>query len=163
HSVDRAEYEIGHEPNPWLAHSQAQEQAITHSDRLIALTRSEEDLLKFYYPHARHKIRVVGNGIDDSAEARCAAFEKCSPTQTVVLYSGRLVERKGIRELIAAIPSVLHAAPNTSFAIVGGPPPLTGAEVAAQWLGAEHVCFARHIQFTGWQSPRNVSKWYERA
>ena len=28
HSVDRAEYEIGHEPNPWLAHSHAQDQAI---------------------------------------------------------------------------------------------------------------------------------------
>ena len=25
HSVDRAEYEIGHEPNPWLAHSHAQD------------------------------------------------------------------------------------------------------------------------------------------
>src|SRR5262245_46174018 len=37
HSVDRAEYEIGNEPNPWLAHSQAQEQAIAGSDRLIAL------------------------------------------------------------------------------------------------------------------------------
>jgi hypothetical protein len=45
HSVDRAEYEIGQEPNPWLAHSQAQEQAIDQSDRLIALTRSEERLL----------------------------------------------------------------------------------------------------------------------
>src|SRR5215469_10214114 len=28
HSVDRAEYEIGHEPQPWLVHSTAQEQAI---------------------------------------------------------------------------------------------------------------------------------------
>src|SRR3954468_16465387 len=45
HSVDRAEYEIGHEPSPWLAHSHAQDQAIAASDRLIALTRSESELL----------------------------------------------------------------------------------------------------------------------
>ena len=163
HSVDRAEYEIGQEPNPWLAHSQAQEQAIDQSDRLIALTRSEEKLLTLYYPHARHKVRVVGNGIDDSAMARRAAFDKPRGIQTVVLYSGRLVERKGIRELLAAIPEVLRSEPNVLFVIVGGPPPLTGDEVKAQWLGAEHAPFAMHVQFTGWQSPVNVAKWYEAA
>jgi glycosyltransferase involved in cell wall biosynthesis len=163
HSVDRAEYEIGEEPNPWLAHSQAQEQAIDHSDRLIALTRSEGDLLTRYYPHARHKVRVVNNGIEDSVSARRAAFRRRDGRQTVVLYSGRLVERKGIRELIAAIADVLLVAPATSFVIVGGPPPLTGAEVAAQWLSTEHAWLAGRVHFTGWQSPENVFKWYRAA
>jgi len=163
HSVDRAEYEIGEEPNPWLAHSQAQEQAIDHSDRLIALTRLEGDLLTRYYPHAGHKVRVVSNGIEDSVSARRAAFQRRDGRQTVVLYSGRLVERKGIRELIAAIPDVLPVAPATSFVIVGGPPPLTGAEVAAQWLSTEHASLADRVHFTGWQSPENVFKWYRAA
>jgi glycogen synthase len=163
HSVDRAEYEIGEEPNPWLAHSQAQEQAIDRADRLIALGRSEADLLARYYPHARDKVRVVNNGIDDSAAARRAAFHKRPGERTLVLYSGRLVERKGIRELMAAIPDVLVAAPDSHFVIVGGPPPLTGAEVAAQWLGPEHAAFASRIRFTGWQPPENVFAWYQTA
>src|SRR4051794_7038761 len=96
HSVDRAEYEIGQEPNPWLAHSQAQEQAIATSDRLIALTHSEGELLRRYYPHASKKVRVVGNGIDDTARACAAAFCRRDSRVTTVLYSGRLVERKGI-------------------------------------------------------------------
>src|SRR5216684_6623789 len=65
HSVDRAEYEIGEEPHPWLAHSEAQDAAIASADRLIALSRDERDLLARYYPKVQHRIRVVGNGIDD--------------------------------------------------------------------------------------------------
>src|SRR5438876_1098870 len=45
HSVDRAEYELGQEPSPWLAHSVAQEQAIRSADRLIALAKDEADLI----------------------------------------------------------------------------------------------------------------------
>ena len=89
HSVDRAEYEIGNEPNPFLAHGRAQEEAIIGSDRLIALTRSEEILLRRYYPDATPKIRVVGNGIEDTPAALEACFSVRSRAVTV-LYSGRL-------------------------------------------------------------------------
>jgi len=74
HSLDRAEYEIGQEPSPWLAHSEAQDAAIATADRLIALSRSERDLLVSYYPDAEDRVRTVGNGIDDSVLARHAAY-----------------------------------------------------------------------------------------
>jgi glycogen synthase len=163
HSVDRAEYEIGHEPNPWLAHSHAQDQAIAASDRLIALTRSEGDLLIQYYPSMRPKIRVVGNGIDDSGAARVAAFQPRPSRPPLVLYSGRLVERKGIRELLDAIPLVLEAVPDAYFVLAGGPPPLTGDQVAAQWLTSEHARYRDRIHFTGWLSPCDVYRWYAAA
>ena len=84
HSVDRAEYDIGNEPNPFLAQARAQEEAITGSDRLIALTRSEEILLRQYYPEAAHKIRVVGNGED--TDAALAATFSARPKMPTVLY-----------------------------------------------------------------------------
>jgi glycogen(starch) synthase len=163
HSVDRAEYEIGHEPNPWLAHSHAQDLAIAASDRLIALTGSESDLLKRYYPTMRGKVRVVGNGIDDSEGARAAAFSPRPPGSPLVLYSGRLVERKGIRELLDAIPDVLDAVPDACFVLAGGPPPLSGDEVATQWLTARHATYRDRIHFTGWLSPEDVYRWYSLA
>jgi glycogen(starch) synthase len=163
HSVDRAEYDIGHEPNPWLAHSHTQDQAIAASDRLIALTRSESELLIRYYPAMRAKIRIVGNGIDDSEVARAAAFRTRPPGPPLVLYSGRLVERKGIRELLDAIPQVLDAVPDVQFVLAGGPPPLTGDEVAAQWLTPQHACYRDRIHFTGWLSPDDVYRWYAAA
>src|SRR6266568_3144085 len=163
HSVDRAEYELGHEPNQWLAHSHAQEAAIHAADRLIALSRNEHDLLAHYYPACQHRIRVVGNGIDDSAEARAAVHKQRLTPTPLVLYSGRLVERKGIRELLAAIPLVLHAAPRALFVLAGGPPGLTGAQLQQQWLPAELVAYRSQIHFTGWLTPEEVAVWYRRA
>jgi glycogen(starch) synthase len=163
HSVDKAEYEIGHEPQPWLAHSAAQEKAIASADRIIALSRDERDLLAAYYPAARNRIRIVGNGIDEpDADGRPPARPRC-PRQPLVLYSGRLVERKGIRELLAAIPTVLDAAPSTSFALAGGPPNVPPAELAADWLPPELTPHRDRIHFTGWLSASQLARWYRSA
>jgi len=162
HSVDRAEYDLGNEPNPFLAQARAQEEAIIGSDRLIALTRSEEILLRQYYPEAVPKIRVVGNGIEDTDAALQATFST-RPEMPTVLYSGRLVERKGIRELLAAIPEVLQAVPGARFVLTGGPPPFSAAGVAAQWLEPQHTPFLERIHFTGWQSPAEMALRYAAA
>jgi glycogen synthase len=162
HSVDRAEYDIGNEPNPFLAQARAQEEAIIGSDRLIALTRAEEILLRQYYPQAAHKIRVVGNGIEDT-EAALAATISTRPEMPTVLYSGRLVERKGIRELLAAIPEVLQAVPGARFVLTGGPPTFPASAVAAQWLETQHTPFLERIHFTGWQSPSEMTLRYAAA
>jgi glycogen(starch) synthase len=162
HSVDRAEYDIGNEPNPFLAHGVVQEEAIVGSDRLIALTRPEEMLLQQYYPDAASKIRVVGNGIEDTDAALEASFSGHSGAATV-LYSGRLVERKGIRELLAAITEVLEAVPTARFVLTGGPPRVPADDVAAQWLEAKHNPFRERIHFTGWQSPAEMALRYASA
>ena len=164
HSVDRAEYEIGAEPNLWLAHSEAQEEAIAAAGRLIALSESERELLASYYPAARERIRVVGNGIADTETARSASERtRSAPARVVVLYSGRLVERKGIRDLLAAAPLVLAAVPSVRFVLVGGPPPLSGDEVARQWLPDGLIGERERIFFTGWLSPDRVAEWYRSA
>jgi glycosyltransferase involved in cell wall biosynthesis len=106
---------------------------------------------------------VVGNGIEDTERARAAAFHRPEGRPPLVLYSGRLVERKGIRELLNAIPAVLEEFPETRFVLAGGPPPLSGAEVAAQWLGPEHRPFRDRIHFTGWLSPTDLAEWYRTA
>jgi glycosyltransferase involved in cell wall biosynthesis len=162
HSVDRAEYDIGNEPNPFLAHGRAQEEAIIGSDRLIALTRLEEILLRRYYPDAASKIRVVGNGIEDTDAALDASFSD-RPGVATVLYSGRLVERKGIRELLAAVLEVLQAVPGAKFVFTGGPPRVPATDVAAQWLEAKHNPFQEQIHFTGWQSPAEMALRYASA
>jgi glycosyltransferase involved in cell wall biosynthesis len=104
----------------------------------------------------------VGNGIDEPAADGTPARARC-PDQPLVLYSGRLVERKGIRELIAAIPRVLEAAPASHFAFAGGPPNLSPADVAAQWLTPEAAAHQDRIHFTGWLSPSQLTRWYRSA
>jgi glycogen synthase len=163
HSVDRAEYELGHEPNQWLAQAVEQTAAIRASDRLIALSESESELLRFYYPEQQDRIRIVGNGIDDSASAQLAAAKPRAAASPLVLYSGRLVERKGIHELVAAIPDVLEAQPSARFVLAGGPPHVSGAELARQWLPPELEPYRDRIHFTGWLSATQLAEWYETA
>jgi glycosyltransferase involved in cell wall biosynthesis len=163
HSVDRAEYELGMEPGHILDHSDDQGRAVQRVDRLIALTSDESDLLLHYYPDAAGRIRIVGNGIADCAQARRAARKSGDGASSLVLYSGRLVERKGIRDLLAAIPKVLEQFPVTRFVFAGGPPGYGGDELACQWLPPSCLPFADRIRFTGWLTTEDLEGWYRKA
>lgn len=163
HSVDRAEYEIGHEPNQWLAQAIEQGSAIHASDRLIAISDSERELLDYYYPEDRDRVRVVGNGIADSDLARRSAARPRDTDSPLVLYSGRLVERKGIDELLAAIPSILRVEPRARFVLAGGPPHVTPEDLKRQWMPPELACHSARIQFTGWLTPCELEQWYAAA
>src|SRR5262249_5697975 len=160
HSVDRAEYEIGQELGHILEHCEEQGIAIGRAERLVALTQNETDLLRHYYPSSVDRIRIVGNGIDDSDKAKQATNRVKDSDSPLVLYTGRLVERKGIRDLLAAIPYVLERAPKARFVLAGGPPPLSGEEVARQWLPPECEPYRSQIHFTGWLNAAELEEWY---
>jgi glycogen(starch) synthase len=165
HSVDRAEYEIGHEPNQWLVHSHAQEAAIAAADHLIAISRSEHDLLLRYYPACQGRISTIGNGIGPSPVAPNRPPPR-PPADggALVLYSGRLVERKGIRDLTDVIPRVLRSAPTTRFVLAGGPPGVPGADLAREWLPSTiDPALSSQVHFTGWLSSAELDGWYRIA
>ena len=104
HSLDRVEYAHGIFMWGW----ETQEAAIAVADRVIAISKSERALLSEYCPYAQDRVRVVGNGIDDTELARDAVRRRVVNKSPLVLYSGRFVDRKGIRELLQAIPLVLE-------------------------------------------------------
>jgi glycogen(starch) synthase len=157
HSLDRAEYEIG----DFVTHWDTQETVIGAADRVIALSRDEKDLIEKYCPVASDRVRIVGNGIDDSPAAHAAVRRKRSNDSPVVLYSGRFVDRKGIRELFQAIPRVLDQLPNVRFVLAGGYG--TAAEIERSWLDESLQPYRRQIHFTGWLTPDKVFEWYQRA
>lgn len=157
HSLDRAEYEIG----DFVTHWDTQERVIAAADRVIALSRDERDLIAKYCPEARERVRIVGNGIEDSEAARAAVRRKPQHGPPVVLYSGRFVDRKGIRELFQAIPRVLSCVPDLHFVLAGGYG--TAEQIADTWLDHSLRQYRSQIHFTGWLTPDKVSEWYRRA
>jgi len=157
HSLDRAEYEIG----DFVTHWDTQETVIAAADRVIALSRDERDLITKYCPEARERIRIVGNGIADSASARATAKRNRENDPLLILYSGRFVDRKGIRELFQAIPRVLNEHPHVQFVLAGGYG--TGADIERDWLDETLHPYRSQIHFTGWLTPDKVSEWYRRA
>ena len=156
HSLNSAEYEIGREPPEILGLWRAQQELILGADRVLVLCRDERRLLLSSCPSARGRIRIVGNGIGDRELSR---KEETAPL--TVLYSGRFVDRKGIRDLFAAIPAVLERFPGTRFVLVGGHG--TGAAIEVGWLPAELEPYRDRIHFTGWLLPDEVAAWYRQA
>jgi glycogen(starch) synthase len=140
-----------------------QQELIASADSIVALTCSERDLIATYCPAARHRVRVVGNGIDDCAEARAAAYRPREGGAPLVLYTGRFVERKGVRELLGAIPQVLERAPHTRFVLAGGHRHCSGEEMARYWLPAGFEPDREQVHFTGWLAPNQLGQWYGHA
>jgi glycogen synthase len=158
HSLDRAEYEIGEFINHWTI----QDAAIAEANRVIAISQSEKDLLEIYCPEVFNRVRIAGNGIDDNLNAGSSTRIRCwSNDCPVVLYTGRFVHRKGIMELLAAIPEVLKKAPTTQFVLVGGYG--GGAEIERDWMLETLLPYRNQVHFTGWLSPSEVAKWYTAA
>lgn len=163
HSLDRAEYEIGHGPSECITQWGVQEEVIGSADRVIALTRSESELLSEYCPAVQGRVRIIGNGIDDNPAARAAVHKDRKTDSPLVLYTGRFVERKGVRELIAAIPRVLERAPATRFVLAGGHRNCSGADMEYWWLPPELKRYRDRIHFTGWLTQAQLVEWYSAA
>jgi len=157
HSLDRAEYEIG----DFVTHWDTQETVIAAADRVIALSRDERALIAKYCPEARERVRIVGNGIDDSVAARAVVRDRRQNDSPIVLYSGRFVDRKGIRELLRAIPPVLDQCPKVRFVLAGGYG--TASDIEREWLHEFLQPYRDQIHFTGWLTADKVNEWYKRA
>ena len=160
HSLDRAEYEIGRGPSECISQWGVQEEVIGSADRVIALTQSESELLSEYCPSVQGRVRIVGNGIEDNPAALAAVYKSREAVSPLVLFTGRFVERKGVRELIAAVPRVLERAPQTRFVFAGGHRGCSGADMEYWWLPTELKRYRDRIHFTGWLTPAQLVEWY---
>lgn len=78
------------------------------------------------------------------------------PRDPVVLFVGRLTEKKGCEHLLRAMGEVEEAAPGTELVVVGdGPLRRELEELAKKTL--------RKYRFLGWQPPETVREWMRRA
>jgi len=163
HSLDRAEYELGQGPAECVSQWPIQFDLICSADRVIALTDDERNLIGEYCPEVSERIRVVGNGIADHAHARRDSHGALEAKPITVLYSGRFVERKGIRELLEAVPAFLQADRKVRLVMAGGHRHAKADEVADYWLPQSCRPFRDRILFTGWLTPEEVATWYQEA
>jgi glycosyltransferase involved in cell wall biosynthesis len=160
HSLDHAENEVG-QLLPWGG--EKQDALIRSATRVIALCGDERDLLARYFPaEVQSRIRIVGNGIEDAPAARAAAGRTRDGAQApLIVYMGRFVERKGILELLSAIPRVLERVPEAQFVLIGGYG--GGVEIDRQWMEDTLRPSRANVRFTGWLTPDKVAEWYAAA
>lgn len=160
HSLDRAEYDIGYGPPECLTQWDTQAATIREADLVLALTHHEARLIERYCPDSLERTRVVGNGIAACTTSTAPTSRVDRPVQ--VLFSGRFVDRKGIRDLLAAIPLVLARTTNVEFTLAGGQRGATSAEMDTWWRPLD-LPYPDRVRFTGWLNEAEMHACYHRA
>jgi glycogen(starch) synthase len=80
-----------------------------------------------------------------------------------VLYVGRFARRKGLVDLLEAVPHVVDRVPSASFLLAGGDSPASRAGSGASWI-PEHVRpYGDRIRFLGWLSASELHRQYRAA
>lgn len=110
-----------------------------------------------------NKTIVIPNGTD--VESLSFDFDRqqfrntlASPSQSIVLYVGRLVREKGVQVLLDAAPAVINACPDIKFLIVG-----TGYYMDELKNKAQYMGIADHVNFLGYVSDQDLKKLYNIA
>lgn len=133
------------------------QRVVRGADALLTVSDDLGRLAVRDYGANAERVHVVPNGCDasifhprDRAAAR-AALEVPADARLVV-YVGRLVPEKGLRELLEAARQLTPTMPDLRIALVGEGP--MRAELAA--LAAQGGC---EVVFTGAQPPDEVARW----
>jgi glycosyltransferase involved in cell wall biosynthesis len=105
---------LGQRPRPWR--SWLERRSFSHADVLCAVSRfvgeTNRDLLQLGDCH----IEVIPNPIDLSQFQPQPATRE---TEGLILYVGAVCEKKGIRQLVEAMPRVINAVPGAKLWVVG--------------------------------------------
>jgi glycogen(starch) synthase len=140
-------------------------EVLTHAERIHAPSRSEADLVHQYCPQAAARTAVAGHGIEDPwGNPRRGPRAAPRPRDEVtILFVGRFVDRKGIRELLDAMPVVLEHSPYARFVLAGGHRHVTADEMRSWWLPSALGALASRVQFTGWVDADDTADLYAAA
>ena len=101
------------------------EKLITHSSRLVVMSRKGRDILTRVYGAPRSKIAVIPHGAPDRPLQPTDAMKRRFgwEARDVLLTFGLLSLNKGIESVIRALPRIVETRPNALYVVVGATHP----------------------------------------
>jgi L-malate glycosyltransferase len=129
---------------------------IRNSDAVTVNSRYTRQQLISFVPGSDSKIQIIPMGVDSKFfhEHLPITEMKKSRQEHIILSVGRLIELKGIRYLIEAMPVVIRADPDARLVIIG-----TGPEEERLVKRVRELFLDDHVQFLG-NLPHNKLKPY---
>ncbi len=150
---------------------------IRQADRIIAQCPSERSELVDDYSADPTKVAIIPSAVNtriftpvDSAEAR--QHIGLSPEEKVIVYVGRMLPRKDIRNIVRALALLLQSsiatkntpASSITLLVVGGetrePDPSATPEIAELQKLAAQLGIAEHVRFIGKRQPDELRYYY---
>lgn len=129
-------------------------QVIRRVDRLTVVSHAMREFARTL--HDRNDIEVISMGVDLKETFTPAPDSRRSDNE--LLSVGRLVEKKGVRYLIMAMPEILQTHPRTRLLIAGDGPERTQLQCLADDLG-----IASRVEFLGPVENAALRDLYRRA
>ena len=133
---------------------------IRHSDTVTVNSSYTRQQLVSLLPVAEKKIQIIPMGVDPQFfHEHLPTNEKTQPQHDrIILNIGRLIELKGTRYLIEAMPAVIRAVPGTRLVIIG-----TGPEEERLALKVRDLSLDDHVQFLGTIRHDEITQFYQDA
>ena len=114
------------------------------------------------------RYQVIPHGIEPVPDEQVRPFPLAQPPTTLtVLYVGRLEKRKGIAELLAAMPQVLSRLPTVRFVLAGADNSRSDGFLGQQgmdyptFFAQRHEKFAANVEFLGAVSEERLQQLYQ--
>lgn len=130
----------------WVLKRSAAATVVSHA-MLGAFSRLKVDL---------KKIAVLSMGVDMESRFTPGRVDERLPNE--LLFVGRLVEKKGLRHLLDAMPIVLRQRPDVFLTVAGFGPEEENLREQARWLGIDDV-----VRFLGAVPQTALADLYRRA
>lgn len=139
-------------PPDYVRDSDAEYRAALLADEIAAPSRAIGDVLRHEWSLDPAKISFYPYPFLPSA----ALLSLPSPTHLgTVGFLGRLEPRKGVVEMMEAIPLILRQAPGLRFRLIGPSWPYAGTDMKT-WILRRHPRLAGSLDFTGAVTPGDV-------
>ena len=128
-------------------------QVLLRADRVMAVSRAlMEPAVRLGIPS--RKFEVIPDGVDTGRFVPSPTSKR----EDVILFVGSLIERKGVRYLLAAMPAVFRSLPHFRLVLVGDGPQDQMLKGLAEELG-----ISDRVSFLGFQSQEEVRAWMQRT
>ena len=113
---------------------------------------SEQELLKVINASASYNAKLT----DDNVEEKLQMIDW--DNEKIILYVGRLIANKGLHSIIAALPEILNAEPNTRLIVIGHGPQREPLEALIWALQNGHTDLVLNIVKWGRELENNGEK-----
>lgn len=137
---------LGQQPKAWR--SWLERRSFARADQLCAVSQFCADTTRNLLRLGSRPIEILPNPVDTE---RFHPLPEVPEDDGLIVFAGTICDKKGVRELVQAMPAVIAAVPHAKLKLFGKDwrNPATGRQFRDEYEGLIPTELSRHIEFAG--------------